>query len=137
MPGRKPAAHLPAGGISKASFRKKERSHKNRVKKRREEAHEMGYAPRRESIKRALHKHVAPSDPVKSKLSIKKTNMASTGYIGRREQRSGKVYPLEDLVGENSIFRFLLIHWDGVYVALASLFATDSAFCQNAHAHPG
>jgi hypothetical protein len=100
--------------ISKASFRKKKRSHNNRTKRRQAEVHEMGYAPHRESVKRALHKHVTPSNPVKTNLSIKKTDMASTGYVGVREQKSKKDYTLEELVGRNSKFGFRLIEWDGM-----------------------
>ena len=99
--------------ISKASFRKKKRSHKSRTKRRQTEAHEMGYTPHRESVKRALQKHVTPSDPVKSNISIKDTDMASTGYVGVREQRPKKDYTLAELVGEDSKFRFRLIQWDG------------------------
>jgi hypothetical protein len=101
-------------GISKASFRKKKRSHKDRKKCWQAEAHKMGYTPHRESVKRALHKHVMPSNPVKTNLSIKKTNMASTGYVGLREQKSKKDYPLEELVGRNSKLGFRLIEWDGM-----------------------
>jgi hypothetical protein len=102
------------GDISKASFRKKNRSHKNRAKRRKAEAHDLGYAPHRESVKRGLHKHVAPSNPLKTSLSIDASNMASTGYIGLREQNSKKIFTLEELVGEKSKFHFQLIGWDGV-----------------------
>jgi hypothetical protein len=74
----------------------------------------MGYAPRRESVKRALDKHVTPSNPVKTNLSIKKTDMASTAYIGLREQKSKKDYALEELVGRNSKLGLRLIEWDGM-----------------------
>jgi hypothetical protein len=100
--------------ISKASFRKKKRSHNDRKKRRQAEAREMGYATRRESVKRALHKYVTPSNPVKTNLSIKKTDMASTGYIGLREQKSKKDYALEELVGKSSKLGFRLIEWDGM-----------------------
>jgi hypothetical protein len=100
--------------ISKASFRKKKRLHKNQTKRRQAEVHKMGYAPHRESVKRVLHKHVTPSNPVKTNLSINKTNMASTGYVGAREQKSKKDYTLEELVGRNSKFGFCLIEWDGM-----------------------
>jgi hypothetical protein len=84
--------------ISKASFRKKKRSHNNWTKRWQAEVHEMGYAPHRESVKRVLHKHVMPSNPIKTNLSIKKTDMASTGYVSVREQKSKKDYTLEELV---------------------------------------
>ena len=106
--------NLAAQEISKASFRKKKRSHKNRTKRRQAESHERGYAPHRESVKRALHKHVTPSNPIKTHLSIKKTDMASTAYIGLREQKSKKEYTLEELVGEKSKFGFRLVEWDGM-----------------------
>jgi hypothetical protein len=125
--------NLPGDGTSKASFRKKQRSRMGRAKKRQAEAQGMGYAPRGESIKRALHKHVAPSDPVKSKLSIKNADMASSGYIGLRGKKSKKLYFLEELVGVNSKFHFLLIEWDGVYVVLGTLSATGSLLYQNTH----
>jgi hypothetical protein len=99
--------------ISKASFRKKKRSHKNWTKGQQAEVHEMGYAPHRESVKRALHKHITPSNPVKTNLSVKKTDMVSTGYVGVREQKSKKDYTLEELVGRNSRFGFHLMEWDG------------------------
>jgi hypothetical protein len=95
-------------------FRKKKRSHKNRTKHRQAELSQMGYAPHRESVKRALHKHVTPSIPVKTNLSIKKTDMASTGYLGVREQKSKRDYTLEELVGKRSKFGFRLVEWDGV-----------------------
>jgi hypothetical protein len=88
-----------ADEISKASFRKKKRSHKNRTKCQQVEVHEMGYAPRRESVKRALHKHVTPSNPIKTNLSIKKTDMASTGYVGVREQKLRKDHALRGAGG--------------------------------------
>ena len=121
----KPSAHIPTTSqavptnlamheISKASFRKKKQSHRNRTKRWQAESHEMGYAPHRESIKRALHKHVTPSNPVKTHLSIKKTDMASTAYIGVREHKSKKDFTLEELVGKNSKFGFCLVEWDGM-----------------------
>jgi hypothetical protein len=108
--------NVPVDEISKASFRKKNRSHKNRANRRKAEVREMGYAPHRESVKRALHKHVAPSNPVKTSVSINATDMASTGYIGLREQFSKKIFTLNELVGEGSLFHFQLIPWDGMYV---------------------
>jgi hypothetical protein len=99
--------------ISKASFQKK-RSHKNRTKHWQVEVHEMGYTPHREPVKRVLHKHIMPSNPVKTNLSIKKTNMASTRYIGLREQKSKKDYALEELVGMNSKQGLCLMEWDGM-----------------------
>jgi hypothetical protein len=74
----------------------------------------MGYTPCRESVKRALHKHIMPSNPFKTNLSIKKTNMALTRYVGVREQKSRKGHALEELVGSNSKFGFRLIEWDGM-----------------------
>jgi hypothetical protein len=74
----------------------------------------MGYTPHRESMKRALHKHVMPSNPIKTNLSIKKTNMALAGYVGIREQKSKKDYTLEELEGRNSKFGFCLVKWDGM-----------------------
>jgi hypothetical protein len=103
-----------ADEISKASFRKKKRLHRNRKQRQQAEVHEMGYAPHRESIKRALHKHITPSNPVKTNLSIKKTDMASTGYVSIREQKSKKDYTLEELVGRNSKFGFCLVELDGM-----------------------
>ena len=100
--------------FSKASFRKKKRSHKNWTKRWQAESRERGYAPHRESVKRVLQKHVTPSKPVKTQLSIKKTDMASTVYIGLREQKSKKDYTLEGLVGEKSKFGFCLVKWDGM-----------------------
>jgi hypothetical protein len=107
---------LPTDGISKASFRQRKRSHKNWAKRRQAEARDTGYAPHRESIERALQKHVKPSNPVKTKTSIQATNMASTGYVGLRKQNSKKVYALVELVGEGSKFHFQLVPWDGMYV---------------------
>jgi hypothetical protein len=69
-----------------------------------------GYALRQESVKRALHKRVMPSYPVRSRLSIKATDMTSTRSVGLREQESKKDYPLK--------FLSLLIKWDNVQVAL-------------------
>jgi len=74
----------------------------------------MGYAPHRESVKRARHKHVTPSNPVKTNLSIKKTDMASTGYVGVREPKSKRDYTLEELVGKKSKFGLRLVEWDGM-----------------------
>jgi hypothetical protein len=98
----------------KASFRKKKRSHNDQKKHRQAEARKMGYTTHRESVKRALHKYVTPSNPVKTNLSIKKTDMASTGYIGLREQKSKKDYALEELVSKSSKLGFHLIKWDGM-----------------------
>jgi hypothetical protein len=74
----------------------------------------MGYTPHRESVTRPLHKHIMPSNPIKTNLSIKKTDMASTGYVSVREQKSKKDYTLEELVGRNSKFGFCSIEWDGM-----------------------
>jgi hypothetical protein len=126
-----------ADDISKASFRKKKRSRKNQTKRRQAKVHEMGYTPPRESVKRALDKHVTPSNPVKTNLSIKKTDMASTGYVGLMEQKSKKDYILEELVGGNSKLGFRLIKWDGMYVTLHSWSPPGSRLNQNAHPHPG
>lgn len=89
IPTKSQAAHtnLAADEISKASFRMKKRSHKNRTKRRQAEAHEMGHALHRKSVKRALHKHVMPSNPINTNHSIKKTDIASTAYVGVREQK--------------------------------------------------
>jgi hypothetical protein len=117
---------MPMDGTSKASFRQKKRSKKNRAKRRQAEAQATGYGPHRESIKRALHKHVKPSNPVETKFSIQATDMTSTGYLGLRNQNSKKVYPLEELVGEGSKFHLRLVPWDGRYVGPCASLAPDS-----------
>lgn len=86
-----------ADEISKALFRKKKRLHKNQTKCWQAEVHKMGYALHREFVKRVLHN----SNPIKTNLSIKKTDMALTGYVSIREQKSKKDYTLEELVGRN------------------------------------
>lgn len=39
--------------------------------------------------------------------------IATTGYVGIREDRASAVYRLDELVGARSRHRFQLIEWDG------------------------
>jgi hypothetical protein len=95
--------------ISKSAYRKKMRSRKNRQRQRQRANEELGHAPHRESIKKARQKHVKPMKFEQTTYSIKKTDMASTGYVGLRRKKPKKVYTLQELQDMG----FTLKEWDG------------------------
>lgn len=61
-----------------------------------------------------INKHVRPAAPIQTQLDAEDLPHTRNAYTGWRDTDGhGKVYTLEELVGEGSEFGFKLERWDG------------------------
>ena len=65
-----------------------------------------------------VNKHIKKAGrPIRTSLDASKMPHASTSYVGTRYSGGPKkVFALDELVGNDSIYRFELRKWDGQYV---------------------
>ncbi|KDR65472.1 hypothetical protein GALMADRAFT_43520, partial [Galerina marginata CBS 339.88] len=92
---------------AKAAKRSKLMSHRNRQAQRQKSTDSKPKA-------RYFEKHVKHAPTVHTAHDAKKIKIASTGYIGVRGKNSAQTFRLDELVGENSRFKFDLVEWDGI-----------------------
>jgi hypothetical protein len=61
-----------------------------------------------------LNRHVRPATAFQSQLKTKKLKHTKNAWTGARDKGGYKrVFALDEMVGENSIFDFQLERWDG------------------------
>jgi hypothetical protein len=66
------------------------------------------------SIKPALvNKHIRTAQSISTPLNVSKLRHTNTAYGGIAGESGDRVYRLEELIGENSHFKFKLQRWDG------------------------
>lgn len=64
---------------------------------------------------RLVEKHIkTPATPIRTRLDAHNLPHTSTSYLGMRDSSlAGKVFQLDELVGEDSMYGFELRKWDG------------------------
>ena len=108
------------GDVKKADKRYRSNKMRSHAKRKRERANERqereaGGQPYEVRASTRL-KHVHQSNAVNANVSLADIPISAPGYIGVRdtaEQKDTKEYPLDDLIGEGSRFKFKLKKWDG------------------------
>jgi hypothetical protein len=61
-----------------------------------------------------LNRHVRPATAIRSELKTKKLKHTKNAWTGARDKGGyRRVFTLDEMVGENSIFTFQLERWDG------------------------
>lgn len=120
-----PSDTKPAVAVGKRTHSKAQGHENRRLKRRR--AKETQAPGRTETRPAASKKHVRNSEPTASAFNSEGMPIASTGYIGIRESRSGSIYQLKQLAGDGSALGFRLHKWDGRHVRpLRRSLAADS-----------
>jgi len=109
-----PAYELPkyAHGSIENSLRKK-RGHAKRAMQRLERKHGAPFGDYvvKPSI---LNRHVRPASAIQSGLKTKKLKHTKNAWTGARDKGGHKrIFTLDEMVGEGSIFNFRLERWDG------------------------
>jgi hypothetical protein len=95
---------------AKSKANKKRRRHLEKVKEDVENLYRDGPAVR----PKAQKKYAKKADFVFTSTETAQSKVTSTGYTGVDDrERSEVAYELDDLVGENSRFKFDLLEWDG------------------------
>jgi hypothetical protein len=105
------------GGGGKKYGSNKKRGHAKRKRDRAEQRKEREAGVQSHEVRPASRKkHVHGSKPADAKLELADIPTSAPGYIGLRDAQELKdetAYKLDDLVGENSRFKFNLQKWDG------------------------
>ena len=65
---------------------------------------------------RIINKHVRPATAVDVKFDAMKLRHTKAGYTGGHLKSGRRIYRLDELVGDSSIFKFRLETWDGKLV---------------------
>jgi hypothetical protein len=65
---------------------------------------------------RVINKYVRPATAVDVKFDAMKLRHTKTGYTGGHLKSGRRIYRLDELVGDGSIFKFRLETWDGKLV---------------------
>jgi hypothetical protein len=109
-PPRKPLKHT-HGSVE--DIRRKNRGKSKRAIKRLEEKRAAPYGLY--AVKpNALNRHVRSATAIKTTLNPRKLGATKSGWTGTRDQGGYKrVFTLDEMVGETSIFKFKLERWDG------------------------
>lgn len=102
-------------------MRRKNRANTKRAMRRLEEKRATGYGDY--VVKpRIINKYIRPAAAVDVKFDAMKLRHTKSAYTGGRiKAPSRRVYNVNELVGEDSIFKFKLKKWDGQYVTLFSM----------------
>lgn len=103
----------PLNRAAKRKARMKEASKRNRQKRK---TNELSERQVREDL-RLANKHLRHAEPVASSYNGDNFNISATGYIGKRKNGDERTYSLDEMVGEDSIFKFTLKKWDGRLVS--------------------
>jgi hypothetical protein len=109
-----PSSHAPPKpGTNEAAYRKAKGKarEKLKAKQRRDAAPYGDFAIKPRLVNKHIKNH---AKPVKATINASDMPHASTAYLGKRDSGgTGRVFQLEELVGEGSEYGFELRKWDG------------------------